>query len=223
MKKIYLIYILAIFLFITIIPNTYASNICTNVKFEELQRKASKISANYELRYDNDENHYFKIILNNVDKDLLIIYNDSFYEPKDGKIELENYFESGQTYEFRIYGGENNPCVEEYIASKKITMPKYNIYSELDECQNHKDIPICDKYYDVSFDSEEAFKEKLNEYLKKDEQPPEDNKNTEEKEDNTTVIVMFIIIFASIIAGSVYMLKKNDTKKKREGNKNEKE
>lgn len=186
MKKRFIISILLISLLGFI--KVEAADICTSSKYTSLKREAYKVELSWELKFDEKKNYYFQVNVLNMNENVLLIFNDTVYEgQKDGAPFLINTpLEGGNTYEFKFYGGYSNPCSEEYLYTKNLNLPKYNKYSELEECIEYEEFPLCNKWYSGDIKDEEYFLEQLEIYKKSLEptQKPEpniDNRNIFEK------------------------------------------
>ena len=61
-----------------------------------------------------------------MNKDVLLKFGDAVYEANDdgSQFIINTVLEGGNTYEFKFYGGYDNPCVEEYIYTKEINYSK---------------------------------------------------------------------------------------------------
>ena len=210
--------IMIIFLFIMISPiRTNAIEFCTSRKYDKLKKTAYKTELSYELKFDSNNSHYFVIKADNVSKDVLLIFNGITYEPKkdNDSIVLETRVEGGKIYEVDLYGGYNTACQEEFLYRKKINIPKYNIYSERDECIEYEEFSLCNKWYQGVISSEEEFKSELERYIesikpKEEEKKEEVRKNIIEEiiefyTDNIkitlpiTIIVIIMIIYKIIV------------------------
>mgnify|MGYP003571466526 CR=1 FL=1 len=210
--------ILIAFLFIIFSTNVSAYGLCTSKKYSNLKSKAYKTEFSYELKFDENHNHYFEITVNNLDKDVILIFNGITYEAKDNgePFTIETKLEDGLTYEFSLYGGYDTDCVEEFLYKKKLTIPKYNVYSERDECIEYEEFYMCNKWFQGEIPNDEYFKEKLNEYIesitpKKEEIKEEVQKNFYENIINfytehlvitlpITIIVLVLIFYKVIIS-----------------------
>ena len=166
MKKVFILFIFVL-LIICNTDSVFAANLCTKEKYNDLKEKASNVEIEWELKYDENDNFYFKVNANNVDDDLILFFDNLYYEPKDGNIEVLTFLEGGNTYQFKFYGGYNHPCVEEYIYTRNLTIPKYNKYSELEVCSEYSEWELCDKWYSGEIKDTEDFYNKLEEYKKK--------------------------------------------------------
>lgn len=205
MKKIFLMLFCSL-LFISF-DEAYAANLCTINKYETLQNKVDNIEIDWELEFDDNNNYYFIVSIKGVDKDLLLKHNGIVYEPENGIIVLETFLQGGNDYSFKFYGGYEHSCVEEYVATKTIKIPKYNKYSELDVCKNREKWEICDKWYSGDFNDEADFYEKFEEYKRK----VENGEIIIESDTSYGIIFVIAIVILIIVMLLLYVLK---TKKK---------
>ena len=177
-KKIFLSFtFIFIFLFVFTIK---ADALCTTKRYSNLKMIAYKSEVSYELNFDEKHNYYFLLTVNNVDKDIIVIFEGNTYKPVDGVIKIPTKIYGGKTYEVNLYGGFGTYCPEEFLYAKKITVPKYNVYSEREECIEYEEFYLCNKWYAGSIANERDFLNQLNVYinsLKK----PDDNIPKNEK------------------------------------------
>ena len=103
MEKIYFVIISFVCLF-GFSLNAKADGLCTKRKYNLLINKANDIEVLY-----NEE----KIIIKNIDQDLLVFYNDTYYEPKNNEVIINGLIKDDN--KIKIYGGYDTDCVEEYI------------------------------------------------------------------------------------------------------------
>ena len=211
-KNILLLIVAFIFTFCFV---TEVDAYCSTKKHNALKALAYKAELNYELKFDENHNHYFDITVNNVDKDLLIFFNGTIYEPKDGTVYLSTRLTGGLTYEIKLYGGYDTSCVEEYLYTKKITVPTYNKYSERDECIEYEEFQLCNKWYSGYISGEDEFLERLNDYIltlekTEKEEVPVKEKNTFEKIIDfyvehliitlpITIIIVLLIVYKVVV------------------------
>ncbi len=223
MKKIK--YLLIVFLLLIIPYKVNASNICTSTKYNKLKTLAYKTEITYELKFDENHNAYFEVTVLNMTDDLILQYNSAIYEANEsGRIVLDTRFPGGATYELRFYGGYSNSCVEQYVYTKKITLPTYNVYSERDECIEYEEFPLCNKYYSGKIESEEQFLLLLESYKESLEKEVvdlnKDNRSIFEKfidfyKDNIFIALPITILIIVIIGYAVtkkLILRKKRTK-----------
>jgi len=182
MKKIVAILVLA-FIFLQNPYEVKAANICTKTIYNELKRDAYQVSFGWELKFDEKNNYYFEVTVSNMNSNVLLVFGGITYEANDtGIFKLNSPLEGGKNYEFNFYGGYDSPCVEEYVYTTYLQLPKYNKYSELDECIEYEEFALCNKWYKGEIESNEYFYQKLEEYKKSLEKPEE--KPPVEKEKN---------------------------------------
>lgn len=206
--------IFLIFLLMLSFTKVNAADLCTSSKYSNLKKKAASIKAEWKLNFDDAHKAYFTLKLTNVDDDLLLKYNDNMYKPKNGEITLNNMFDGGNTYALKIYGGYETSCVEEYVYTKNVKIPKYNYYSESDKCKENPEFKLCDKFYDGTIENDTEFQEKLNEYLNSDEH----KKVVKDKNNNKIITYIAVGAGVVVIAGGAYFMlikKKNINKGKK--------
>lgn len=172
MKKKILLIVSILFVFALSIK---VNALCTSKRYSNLKMIAYKAEVSYELKFDENHNSYFLLTVNNVDDKILVMFNGAVYEPQNGVVNIATRLPGGQTYEVKLYGGYDTDCVEEYLYTKNITVPKYNKYSERDECIEYEEFYLCNKWYAGEITNEESFENELDTYIK--------SLNTNEKEE----------------------------------------
>ena len=198
MKKVYMI-ILFVLSILVIYPNRVSAALCTKTAYTELKEKIEIIEIKWNLKFDEKDNHYFEVDISNVDKDLMLKFAGNIYEPKNKKIKVSIPLEGGNVYDFKFYGGYDNPCVEEYIGTKKIEIPKYNIYSKKSECKVYTEWELCDEWYQGEIKDNNDFNKKLEEYKTKIKNG--EIKLKSKKDNNINVITILTILIIIAIAG----------------------
>ena len=187
-RNLILTFVLTIMLMLCFATKTDA--LCTSKRYSDLKMIAYKSEVKYELKFDDNHNYYFLLTVNNVDKDILVTFYDDVYEPSDGVVELPSHIKGGKTYEVYLYGGYDTYCPEEYLYTKRITVPKYNVLSERDECIEYEEFYLCNKWYAGNDATEQTFNNKLAEYIDSLKQ-----KEQEEKQKQNKNIIQRIIDF----------------------------
>ena len=195
-----LIVLLSIFMFV---PNVYARQLCTKTVYDELKEKVNDVKITT-TKEEKDGKKYTLIEASNVDENLMIYHNGNIYEPEDGMITFK-IDSASDDYDLKFYGGYDHPCVEEYVATKRI----FNKYSEKDECDGNEEWELCKEEYDGYIKNDEEFKEKLDEYLNSDEKKEIES----EKKSSKTRKVILIGGAIVIIVGGVYIYKNSNKKK----------
>ena len=173
MKKI--IFVLFLTLFSFNILDVDAANICNGSKYNELTIDSLDVEYKWELKFDENHIHYFEVTVANMKDTLLLIYDGVTYEAKENgaPFKINSYFQGGKTYELKLYGGYGHPCVEEYVDSTYLEIPKYNTYSELEECIEYEEFYLCNKWYDGEIESKDYFLQQLELYKASLEKPEE--------------------------------------------------
>lgn len=219
MKKL----LFAIVLFLMFIPSVNAANICTATKYNNLKAKAFNVNLSYELKFDANHKAYFEVTVMNMTEDLILVFNNVTYEVKDNNpFLIQTRLEGGNSYNFNFYGGYNGPCVEEFIYTKTVRLPVYNVYSEREECIEYEEFPLCNKWYQKEIVSDNAFLDALELYKeslnKKDPVDlDEDNRNIFQKIfDFYMDSLLLQIVSVVLIIGIIYVVvKKSIDRKKR--------
>ena len=140
--------------------------LCTTKKYSDLKMTAYKSTVSYDLKFDEYHNYYFLLTVNNVEENIFVKFDGHIYEPdKNGVVELPEKVYGGETYEVYLYAGYDTACAEEYLYTKRITVPKYNVYSERDECIEYEEFYLCNKWYAGKIINEEDFLNRLDSYI----------------------------------------------------------
>ena len=155
--------------------------LCTSKRYSNLKMIAYKAEVSYELKFDENHNYYFLLTVNNVDDNILVVFEGATYEPKNGVVNIASRLPGGQTYEVKLYGGYETDCVEEYLYTKNITVPKYNRLSERDECIEYEEFYLCNKWYSGNITDDESFENELDAYIKSLNKDEKEEKPTETK------------------------------------------
>ena len=225
MKKALLIILLTIIFLGNIQPVDAARVVCTKSRFNQFKTKALQTTVNYEFHKNPGEIYYFTITLSNLQPGVVAKFGFDEIKYEEGKdvYNTTTQLDGGTTYEVEFYVDEKNPCAGEYLYSKKITIPKYNPYSEMSECIEYEEFPLCNMWYQKDIESMNYFQLELDKYIESiKEKPPE--KLDEEKEDLIDKLISFyknnIIITGPLTALAVagvgyYILKKYNNKRKR--------
>lgn len=160
--------------------NTYAAReICSTRAYSDLRTKAYNVSFSYELKFSDDKTPYFELTYTGLKEgvELRVGENSYTYSENGASSKISTSFpNTGGTYEFDMYGEYGYACVGELLYTKKIKLPKYNKYSEYDDCIDYEEFSLCNKWYDGEIANDDYFYQKLEEYknsLKKEEKPVE--------------------------------------------------
>lgn len=177
-------YLIAFLLFFVVIPNVNAARqVCSKSAMSEMKTKAYQISLNYELKEREDGSKFFEITVANIPKEIDVLYQGSYIGKNDeGKSSIDLLEEAGgTTLEFDMYVAYGYPCVQTKVSTKRLTLPKYNKYSELDLCIEYEEFPLCNKWYQGNIKSFDEFIEKLDQYRESLNKKPTEREIKEKK------------------------------------------
>lgn len=227
MKKKILVIVLFVLCGLFTYDNVYAAReICSTRAYSDLRTKAYGVSFSYELKFNEDKTPYFELTYSGLKEGVELRVGENSYTYNEngatGKIST-TFQNTGATYEFSMYGEYGYACVGELLYTKKVKLPKYNRYSEYDECIEYEEFPLCNKWYDGEITNDDYFYQKLEEYkesLKPVEEPIEEKE--EEKDFFQKAIDFYVnnLIFTLpitilIVLTIVFIIVKNKIKKKK--------
>lgn len=157
-KKIWFSVLFALIVFLP--QNIKAS--CSDAEIVRLQKLANNVNINY--TYD-EKSQKFNIVITNLKNDLVLkdIYTGKTYVTNEEVI-IKN--ENSGRYTFMIYANTN--CSKEYIITKYIEMPYYNIYFNSAQCKGIENFYYCSKWMNSTIDVSDfiektsTYKEKIN-------------------------------------------------------------
>ena len=142
--------------------------LCGTKNQNELKSRARKIKLTYEFKTDEKNGRYFKIKVANLQDELEIRYAGYTYSKnQDGETFylMQPFNSNGGTIRLQIYGAGAHACKDQFIIERVIELPKYNPYSEYDECIEYEEFALCNKFYDGEISGTDEFYKKLNEYI----------------------------------------------------------
>lgn len=154
--------------------------ICDDDNVYDIKKKASNIKTTYEYKEDNYNGKHFKIKVSNLDPALEIrIYGRRYNYEQDGSsfYLLQPFGIEGEDVQLLIYGAETHACKDQYVTTVHVKLPKYNTYSELDECVEYEEFPLCNRFYSGKIESIQEFRLKLKEYIEKVNKKPDNVKD----------------------------------------------
>lgn len=244
MKKITTSIILVLMLFIINVNKTNAEEyVCDQDEYNAYKLLADQIKLTYEHVENmtdsngNKINDIFNIVVNGLHQ-RLSLYNVenqtgiSGLWGKDGKMTSYNYAPGTYTFQVRAFSAY---CGNEIFRIITITIPKYNEYSEKEECKDvdPSKFALCDPYYqnaitDETFQTriEQYKKSKKEELVKKDDEGniiEKKNKNTIEKIKDFVIdyYIYFIIglsLLIILVVVLIILIKKGVFKRMKENN-----
>ena len=167
MKKRLLIVILFVMVLFLIPKNADAVGICPAKQLSKLQTEALKVKVIYNQERSYEDVTMFRFSVLNLSDNLEFEFNGSKYSgSKDTESILVNgLYEDNNEYSFKIYSKDLKVCGKAYLTTKKVTIPKYNIYSEYQECVEYEEFPLCDPWYDGEIKDSKDFLQQLGAYI----------------------------------------------------------
>ena len=220
------LFLLVAFIFIP--KDVFAiSAICTAEYKNKLVKETMNVKVSYKPVKTNDNKYEFSLSLLNMPKYTYAEVDgfESLITNYEGisPVSIDFPFSGSKTYKIKFYVLPNNTCEDELIYVKSVTLPKYNIYSELDECIEYEEFPLCNIYYKGEIKNLREFKEKLEEYkesmksetIEYEEEPTVFGKivNFYTKNLVITLPVTIAIVAAGIFALFKFIILKNKSKK----------
>lgn len=224
MKKVLIMLSIVISLFF--LPNSVfaARKLCTSNTLSKMRAKAYNVNFDYEFIYPEGGDYYFEVSILNLTDELEVEFGGLTYsyDKNNAILKIIPRLDGGKTYEFEIYAAYGQPCVGELLYTKKLSIPKYNIYSEEKECIQYEEFPLCNKWYQGDIKDKAFFYEKLNAYIKslnvKEEKPVEEEELTlAEKFINfyTEHLILSVSITLIVVGGITFVIAKTVIKRKR--------
>lgn len=207
-----------------------AKETCTAQEKNNLIQLAHNVKFDYELLPDEGNlNRSFSLTASNLVGGIEIRYGFSTYSYDEtsttpGVIKMNEYFGDGRTHKILIYASSSTNCADQVLATKMVAIPKYNSYSEREECVGIEAFKLCQRWYAGSF-TEEEFQQQTKIYKANLTNSSEEKQKKEEK---TSILNKFfdlykerllisitssiILIFMIILIIKIIVKKKNKIK-----------
>ncbi len=241
MNNIFKYTIIALICFVSLVIKVQAEE-CSAVDTNEIKSKASNVRINYvpgtkdvkTKDYDEREvdmlTRYVDIKVFNISSDLFIRIRSSSDNIKfeeqlldyhnlgpDGSITVRvPALDVVQEYTFEVFSYSDN-CKGEIIRTIRLTVPKYNPYSQLDICSDIKEFYLCQEY--ITFDiNKDKFFEQVNNYKENGAANADvlmDQASTLNKIVASSSKTKYIIVGLLLVGGSIatYFIIKDNRKK----------
>lgn len=208
-----LVFILALFLFTGNVSAEGEDTTCNAVSLNELRTMASNVKITYVPGFERVEipkdpefgvttvgSNYLDIKIYNLTSKLYVVaeatgsnivnaqthvisINDVY--ALDGSATIRQPAQTEMmTYEFTIFSDVYG-CTSKTLRTIKLTLPRFNRYSELDACQDIPEYYLCQQYTTYKVDGK-TFYQKVDDYKAKLLTQKEEEK---EKEENNTGVV----------------------------------
>ncbi len=197
----YLTFFILLFALFAFVPTKVeALPLCRGSIKRALKEKAYKLEFKTELVITESYDYYYKISVSNVEEDLKIKFNGITYAGNKEKnvVQFAERFEPGKTYTFEIDVADARTCAGETVATKSISLKKFNIYSTLDECVEYEEFKLCNENYNGEIKDYYQFRSELDEYIKNKEES-----ESRDYKDGRNIFQKFIDIYVDNIEISV--------------------
>lgn len=222
-KKIVKTFLMIIGIFCIFTCTQTEAKTCTTQEKNNLIQLAYNVKFDYELSEDRSSTQglrFYKITISNLTPEIYVKYNgfDYIYDKTStnpGVETLVNLFETNQTYSFKLYSSNSTNCKDQYLISRTVRTPAYNVYSELAECNKYPEFKLCDKNYSGKI-TDDQFKMELEKYKEDLAQPEKKEEQKKTKTlietiisvyiDNLKVTIPLTIILLGIIIIIIYKL-----------------
>ena len=178
MKKLNMIIIFLLLLFIPVVCSA-EENGCTYKYRAELSKIAKNVNASYEIKQNSSGSYYLEITINNIVDGVYVTYNYTSKnirgntvtvfptDTTDGTYKITQYdINNVYKYSFKV-GGTEYAC-SSYAKSFTLTVPMYNTFSDLPECQYYavSDYLYCQQWVTTKFNiTETEAKKKIQKQL----------------------------------------------------------
>lgn len=183
-KKVMIRYLFVFTVILFIFTCTKVNAECSNIEKNNLLQLSHNVKFTYEINEDEKVKNKkkFNVIISNLLDGIYLFYEPYVYEYiKDsitpGVEKMDDTFNDNNTYEVKVYGNTKN-CKDVYLETKTIDIPKYNIYSEKEECKGIEDFKLCNMWYEGEIQSESYFRKEVTKYKSSLEKNEEATKTT---------------------------------------------
>ncbi len=227
MKKLLMILFAIICIFS--VDKVYAGNgvspelyLCGKENFYNLKKKSLEVKFSYELVTEANVK-YFHIKVTNMQEYLEMRVGRSRYKYTKGNTNFdltEPFGIDGETVRIDFYGTPGHPCDDQYISTTYINLPKYNRYSETDECIEYEEFPLCNRFYKGTIKNYSEFKQKLDEYIKAINEKPDAKPDSSifEKiaiffEDHPVLLALIVIVSVCAVIAFAFIKIRNKLKR----------
>lgn len=214
---------------ISIYTKTEAKQTCTIQEQNNLIQLAHNVKFNYELLPNlGNNNRLFMMTISNLVEGIEVRYGFSVYaydknKTNPGIAEMSEVFSGGQTHSITIYASAKTNCYGDVLTTKVVSLPKYNSYSEREECQGIEEFKLCQKWYAGNI-KENEFKKQVQQYkekIKNKEEPKIEKEKSTSLEnliqlykENTLVSITVVLLALLIITMVVRKIIKNKKRTK---------
>lgn len=157
MKKYLITSFIAILLFLFVTPAFAAE--CTSDEIESLEALAEKIEISHEFKGKREGNYLFYLTAHNVSNKFYLEMPNGLDIYPTNTSEFLGSFYNDNKFEVVVHASDKTVCKDQLLLSIEVDLPKFNKYSEREECVDNKELNVCKEWADTSEITEERFKE----------------------------------------------------------------
>ena len=188
-KKVVVLIITFCAMSLCFMPKTLAEGYCSVDDINRVKNDVKNIKIEYEYRTDTAMKGLFDIIITGATDDVVIkeasknwVYTSDSIVNGEIRIEAVN----GSNFSFDIY---YERCSNMLVDTIKVNVPKYNYYSEFDECTgiDSKEVEVCDPWYQGEL-TDDTFMDAINKYK----ESQKDKEKDDDIKDNIELILNFL-------------------------------
>ena len=140
---------------------------CTNNELKNLSSLASYVEYTYNY---NDSTGFFDVTLNNVPKELYLVYNDNRYNSENNVVIISG-INPGDEVKLKVYSSEEAECITEYLRVISFKLPFLNKYYNSKECELYRELDVCSNKFTTYDISNKSFQEMINQAQNDKEKP----------------------------------------------------
>ena len=177
-----------------------AESLCLADDLDRYELEARKVKFSFQLADNVYSEPYYHITVSNLGKNLKVKYNKEDYTSPNGvePITLNTIFKMDKEYKIEIYTiDEIEDCGDALVLTKRVKTPFYNSYSELDECIEYEEFPLCGANYKGEIKDYADFKDRLLDWIN------ETKSNVEDYNDDRNIFQRFVDLYTDNIEVSV--------------------
>lgn len=218
-----IIYCLAFILIFLNPLSTLALDECTPSELKRLKELASNVSFKYEYEIvdekitDNDEytfkQVYYSVTGLNLSDELIIHLKDDHSVRFTKDDPTYGNFINGETLKIEMIAYTKNLCSGKVLLNKTVKLPRINVYSLKEECQEYKKFKYCQENGEFDI-TEREFQEALDNYKKELDNIDDDNKLNNNSNNFSNNYWIYIYIGMGLLLIIIIFLIINKKKKK---------
>lgn len=184
MKKIMIIFLLALFIPVAKVEGYY----CTYSEIARLKKIAANINVSYDY-IEKNNSAIFSVTLVNLNREVYIVdaTTSNTYRYNGDELTISNY-NSGSTIQYYVYP-VNSDCDDQLLYTIRLVLPSYNSYYKDEICKGIEEYTLCQKWSSHNLNYNE-FKNRVTNY--KESQKIEEKPNQNPDNDNDSLLHVLI-------------------------------